>query len=76
METQKPQREESYQSRTAKSTFETQLQDAIISHLTLLSEEGKQKVLDFVNTLIDAEQKKLEFNRRQGRLYNWADVGE
>ena len=76
METQKPLREESYQSHTAKSNFETQLQDAIISHLTLLSEEGKEKVLDFVNTLIDVEQKKLEFNRRQGRLYNWADVGE
>jgi hypothetical protein len=76
METQKPLREESYQSRSAKSNFATQLQDAIISHLTLLSEEGKEKVLDFVNTLVDAEQKKLEFNRRQGRLYNWADIGE
>jgi len=76
METQKQLRAESYQSHTAKSTFETQLQDAIISHLTLLSEEGKEKVLDFINTLIDAEQRKLEFNRRQGRLYNWADVGE
>ena len=76
METQKPLREESYQSHSAKSNFETQLQDAIISHLTLLSEEGKEKVLDFVNTLIDAEQKKLEFNRRQGRLYNSVDFGE
>jgi hypothetical protein len=76
METQKQLREESYQSQTAKSTFEAQLQDAIISHLTLLSAEGKEKVLDFINTLIDAEQKRLEFNRRQGRLYNWSDVGE
>ena len=76
METQKQAREESYQGQTAKSTFEAQLQGAIISHLTVLSEEGKEKVLDFINTLIDAEQRKLEFNRRQGRLYNWADVGE
>jgi AAA+ ATPase superfamily predicted ATPase len=76
METQKQSREESHPSHTAKSKFETQLQEAIISHLTLLSEEGKEKVLDFINELIDAEQKKSEFNRRQGRLYNWVDARE
>lgn len=67
-------REASYQSHTVKSDFETQLRDAIVSHLNLLSEEGKEKVLEFINAVIDEEQKKLEFNRRQGRLYNWADI--
>lgn len=76
MESQKQLRDESYRDQPAGSTFEAQLKDAIINHLNLLSEEGKEKVLDFINALIDLEQKKLEFNRRQGRLYNWSDIEE
>ena len=74
MESQKPLRDESHRSQAAGSTFEAQLKDIIMNHLNLLSEEGKEKVLDFINTLIDLEQRKLEFNRRQGRLYNWSDI--
>jgi len=76
MESQKPVREELYERRAVNSNFEIQLQDAIVNHLNLLSAEGKRKVLEFINTLIDAEQSKLEFNRRQGRLYNWVDAEE
>ncbi len=76
MESQNPSREELYERPVANSNFETQLQDAIVNHLNLLSAEGKRKVLEFVNALIDAEQSKLEFNRRQGKLYNWVDAEE
>ena len=76
METQKQTREELYERRDVKSNFEMRLQDTILNHLNLLSEEGKEKVLDYINTLVDAEQRRLEFNRRQGRLYNWVDAEE
>jgi hypothetical protein len=76
METQKQTREELYERRDVKSNFEVRLQDTILNHLNLLSEEGKEKVLDYINTLVDAEQRRLEFNRRQGRLYNWVDAEE
>ena len=58
-------------SRSARGSFESQLMDVILSHLNLLSENGKEKVLDYIDSLIDQEQRKLEFERRQGRLYNW-----
>ena len=74
MESQKQSRDESYRDQPTGSSFEAQLKDVILNHLNLLSEEGKEKVLDFINALIDLEQKKLEFNRRQGRLYNWSDT--
>jgi len=76
MEIQKQTREELYERRDVKSNFEVRLQDTILNHLNLLSEEGKEKVLDYINTLVDAEQRRLEFNRRQGRLYNWVDAEE
>ena len=50
-------------------SFESQLKNITISRLEMLSEDGKEKVLEFVNALIDSEQKKIEFQRRQGRLY-------
>ena len=76
MDSQEHLRKERYARRTGNSNFEIQLQDAIVNHLNSLSAEGKGKVLEFINTLIDAEQKKLEFNRRQGWLYNWLDAEE
>jgi hypothetical protein len=42
-----------------------------MSHLNRLSQDGKEKALDYINMLIDLEQKRMEFNRRQGLLYNW-----
>ena len=74
MESQKPLTDESHRNQPTGSSFEAQLKDVIMNHLSLLSEEGKEKVLDFINALIDLEEKKLEFNRRQGRLYNWSDT--
>jgi len=74
MESQKQSRDESYRDQPTGSSFEAQLKDVILNHLNLLSEEGKEKVLDFINALIDLEQKKQEFNRRQGRLYNWSEI--
>ena len=68
------QKDESHRNQPKGSSFEAQLKDVIMNHLNLLSEEGKEKVLDFINALIDLEEKKLEFNRRQGRLYNWSDI--
>jgi hypothetical protein len=56
---------------TATSSFEAKLRDVIDSRLQMLSEEGREKVLDYINSLIDTEQKQLEFNRRQGKLYHW-----
>jgi ribosome recycling factor len=50
---------------------EDQLRDVIMSHLDQLSQDGKEKALEYINMLIDLEQKRLEFNRRQGLLYNW-----
>jgi len=52
--------------------FEDQLKQVIASHLERLSQDGKEKVLEYINVLIDLEQKRREFNRRQGLLYNWA----
>ncbi|MSO22069.1 MAG: hypothetical protein EXQ58_02185 [Acidobacteria bacterium] len=51
--------------------FEDQLRKVIMSHLDKLSQDGKEKALEYINMLIDLEQKRLEFNRRQGLLYNW-----
>ena len=47
------------------------LQDVIISRLELISENGKERVLEYIQDLIDMEERQLEFNRRQGRLYRW-----
>ncbi|MEW5976196.1 MAG: hypothetical protein AB1898_10375 [Acidobacteriota bacterium] len=59
---------------TPRRSFENQLTDIIVHHLSLLSEDGKLKVLDYVNAMIDLEEKRIEFNRRQGRLYNWSEL--
>jgi hypothetical protein len=76
MESPKPMNKESPQSQSLRANFEIQLRDAIMNHLDSLSDDGKVKVLDFINTLIDLEQKTLELNRRQGRLYHWSKGDE
>jgi hypothetical protein len=72
MESPKQSRESSSANPVSRLKFEDQLREVIINHLDMLSQDGKEKVLDHINMLIDLEQKRLEFNRRQGLLYNWA----
>jgi hypothetical protein len=72
MESQKPVGEISSSKQVTGLKFEDPLRNVIISHLDKLSQDSKEKVLDYINMLIDLEQKRLEFNRRQGLLYNWA----
>jgi hypothetical protein len=72
MESHKSLSKESPRSQSLRVNFEIQLRDAIMNHLDSLSDDGKVKVLDFINGLIDLEQKNLELNRRQGRLYHWS----
>ena len=76
MESRKQVRDEPSQNPGRSGSFESQLIDVILNHLNLLSQDGKEKVLDYINALIDLEQKKLEFERRQGRLYNWTSGEE
>jgi hypothetical protein len=56
--------------------FEAKLKNIILARLEMLSLEGKEKVLDYINSLIDSEQKQLEFQRRQGRLYRFWEEEE
>lgn len=49
----------------------TQLRDVIISRLEQISERSQEQVLEFIQELIDREERQLEFSRRQGRLYSW-----
>jgi hypothetical protein len=72
MESQKPVGEISSSKQVTGLKFEDPLRNVIIGHLDKLSQDSKEKVLDYINMLIDLEQKRLEFNRRQGLLYNWA----
>lgn len=72
MESQKQVREVSSSNQLSGLKFEDQLREVIVSHLDMLSQDGKEKVLEYINMLIDLEEKRLEFNRRQGLLYNWA----
>ena len=51
------------------ASFEANLRAAILTRLGMLSPEGKEKVLEYINALIDSEEKQLEFHRRQGKLY-------
>ena len=71
MESPKQSREVLSLNQASRLRFEDQLRDVIISHLDKLSQDGKEKALDYINMLIDIEQKRMEFNRRQGLLYNW-----
>ena len=71
MESQKQSREVLSSNQAGRLKFEDQLRDVIMSHLDQLSQDGKEKALEYINMLIDLEQKRLEFNRRQGLLYNW-----
>ncbi|MFN8007951.1 MAG: hypothetical protein U0V70_13175 [Terriglobia bacterium] len=71
METQKQSRDNSSSNQTTSHRFEEQLKDVIVSHLDLLSQDGKEKVHEYINALIDMEERRNEFNRRQGLLYNW-----
>ena len=49
----------------------TQLRDAIINRLEQISERSQEQVLEYIQELIDKEERQLEFSRRQGRLYSW-----
>ena len=69
MEIQKHSRETSSPNETSGHRFEEQLKDVIIRHVDMLSQDGKEKLLDFINALIDIEEKRQEFDRRQGLLY-------
>ena len=71
MEIQNHSREITSPNQTPGHRFEEQLKEVIVSHLDMLSQDGKEKVLDFINALIDMEERRQEFNRRQGLLYNW-----
>jgi hypothetical protein len=71
MESQKQSRELLSSSQASRLKFEDQLCDVIMSHLERLSQDGKEKALDYINMLLDLEQRRQEFNRRQGLLYNW-----
>lgn len=53
--------------------YNTQLLNVIISRLELVSEKGKESVLEYIQDLVDMEERQLEFDRRQGRLYAWPD---
>ena len=72
MDSHQPSREVLSSNQNSFLRFEDQLREVIIKHLDMLSQDGKEKVLEYINTLIDLEQKKLEFNQRQGLLYNWS----
>jgi len=47
------------------------LRDAIINRLEQISERSQEQVLEYIQELIDKEERQLEFSRRQGRLYSW-----
>ena len=49
----------------------TQLRDAIINRLGQISKRSQEQVLEYIQELIDREERQLEFSRRQGRLYSW-----
>ena len=72
MESQNQSRESLSSNQLSGLKFEDQLRQVIVSHLDMLSQDGKEKVLEYINMLIDLEQRRIEFNRRQGLLYNWA----
>lgn len=47
------------------------LRDAIINRLENISRRGQEQVLEYILELTDREERELEFDRRQGRLYGW-----
>lgn len=49
----------------------TQLRDVIINGLEQISERSQEQVLQYIQELMDREERQLEFDRRQGRLYSW-----
>ncbi len=51
--------------------YNSQLLDVIISRLELVSDKSKERVLEYIQDLVDMEERQLEFDRRQGRLYRW-----
>lgn len=76
MESTRQMKRQPVSSCAATISFEAKIKDVIDSRLQMLSEESREKVLDYINSLIDMEQKQLEFNRRQGKLYHWLDSEE
>ena len=51
--------------------YNLRLRDVIINRLERISERGKQQVLEYIQELLNREERQLEFDRRQGRLYSW-----
>ena len=49
----------------------TPLRDVIINRLDQISERSQEQVLEYIQELIDRDERQLEFSRRQGRLYSW-----
>lgn len=76
MEKQNAQKKEPGIGQGTSSGFEVKLKTAILARLEMLSLAGKEKVLDYINTLIDSEEKLTEFHRRQGKLYHFAEEEE
>ena len=46
-----------------------QLMNVIMSRLELISEKGKEKVLEYIQGIVDLEEGEVEFDRCQGKLY-------
>ena len=76
MENVASKKKESGVGQESSANFEAKLKAVILTRLELLSLEGKEKVLDYINALIDSEEKQLEFHRRQGRLYHFVEEEE
>jgi len=45
------------------------LREVILHQLDLVPDREQEKVLEFINTLIDADLRTKEFNRLQGKLH-------
>ena len=54
------------------ANYNLRLRDVIINRLERISERGKEQVLEYIQELLDREERQLEFDRRQGRLYSWS----
>jgi hypothetical protein len=69
MECQIPAREDALPQKNASSSAASTFDNAILGQLVSLSDRDKERVLEFINTLVDAEHRKREFNRLQGCLH-------
>ena len=76
MDSQTSKKKESGVGQESITSFEASLKTAIVTRLGMLSPAGNEKVLEYINALIDSEEKQLEFHRRQGRLYHLGEEQE